>query len=362
MGGVRKTGDVERTSNPQLAHFMSSWLWRTQYDGHIKGMLLFFDGVALTVPEQTAAELIGTRAGLPLELAEAGLLRTFDPDLWMTDEAAAAIRKSVCDIVDRTPAGRSSTGPRAYWYHEYINTLVIGDDRSMALRHPRFVFTREELEADDSENVRTFLRTLRQEGFFYGWQRDRLRLQGQVADLIIALAAQISRVKIRDFDLHPFAFDGVTRAHDVVLSATSPLARTVELDLNGIGTSLPNVPLDEILDFRRQHGAQYRAYALDVRKAAIELSMASPQQRRDLERLRLDGLRERADELRQLNRASFSSKLAVTLSLIGAGWSAKQGDDIAGIVAGLAGLAGMFAQPPTLDPQAYLWAVRSHFG
>jgi hypothetical protein len=50
-------------------------------------------------------------------------------------------------------------------------------------------------------------------------------------------------------------------------------ADVVEADIETIGIDLTKVPLDEVLDFRKQHGSQFRDYARELRDFTLHLSL-----------------------------------------------------------------------------------------
>jgi hypothetical protein len=76
----------------------------------------------------------------------------------------------------------------------------------------------------------------------------------------------------------------------------------VTLDLETVAVDLASAPLDEVLSFREAHGAEYRAYARDLRGMIAELSPLEPEER---ERRLLDRRDELADRAHDLRRTSM---------------------------------------------------------
>ncbi len=68
---------------PEFAHYYGDWIWDEERTGWIKSLLLFFDGIALALPPATADRLIEANPVLAQPLAELGLLRNYEPDLWV---------------------------------------------------------------------------------------------------------------------------------------------------------------------------------------------------------------------------------------------------------------------------------------
>jgi hypothetical protein len=137
--------------------------------------------------------------------------------------------------------------------------------------------------------------------------------------------------------------------------------RQLESDLMDVGADLSSVPLDEVLDFRRQNGDHYRAYAAALRQFLTTLSQISPAEREvALNERRLEIL-DQAAELRRISRAAFGVKSsALLLSLIGASWTAKHGDLIGALLAALsASIQVMPTSRRTVTAYSYLLRIRS---
>jgi hypothetical protein len=76
----------------------------------------------------------------------------------------------------------------------------------------------------------------------------------------------------------------------------------VEFDLQQVTLDLSHFELSELLQFREEHGAEYRRYARDLREFAMLVSQAKSKERRRLMQDRHDALADAADDLRRTSR------------------------------------------------------------
>lgn len=71
---------------PELAYYFGDLIWDEELTDWIKSLPLFFDGIALALPPERADRLIEANPVLVQPLAELGLLRNYEPDLWLKSE------------------------------------------------------------------------------------------------------------------------------------------------------------------------------------------------------------------------------------------------------------------------------------
>jgi hypothetical protein len=84
----------------------------------------------------------------------------------------------------------------------------------------------------------------------------------------------------------------------------------VAADLEQVTLDLRSVPLDEVLDFRREHGAEHRAYARDLRHFVRDLATLNSTDREEAFADRQEDLADAAEQLRRLARTSWRRPLA----------------------------------------------------
>jgi len=136
--------------------------------------------------------------------------------------------------------------------------------------------------------------------------------------------------------------------------------RIITADVAQVGVDLNSVPLDEVLDFRRQHASEYTAYARDVRQFVLSMSLLSDDDQLASLADRKADLEEPADNLRRIGRRAFNrSSLGLGFGLVGAAWTVAHGDPSGGAFAAGAAAAG-FAQPglPSIGA-AYTYILRA---
>jgi len=113
--------------------------------------------------------------------------------------------------------------------------------------------------------------------------------------------------------------------------------------------ALPGGTLDEVLDFRRQHGAQHRAYARDLRQFVRDLASLDHHARDQAFADRREALADTADQLRRLARTSWRRPLATFgLGIAGSAVALAHGNPIA---AGLTRRSTAGASPPSRPRQ-----------
>jgi hypothetical protein len=131
----------------------------------------------------------------------------------------------------------------------------------------------------------------------------------------------------------------------------------IGFDLMTASVDLDPVPLDEVLDFRRQHGAEHRDYMLNLREFAGEVSTAERPDRRRLLDQRQDQLSEQAAGLMRRAIAAFKKPGAgagFAISLTGAAWSLATANPIGALGAAAPLLPGRDTG------SAYSYIFRAH--
>src|SRR5580658_7510685 len=103
----------EAPRRPEFAHYYGDWIWDEELTGWVKSLLLFFDGIALSVSPARADELIESNPVLAQPLAELDLLRNYWPNSfeeWLKPHAAEAEKyvplvRGIIEIHERMPEG-----------------------------------------------------------------------------------------------------------------------------------------------------------------------------------------------------------------------------------------------------------------
>jgi len=113
------------------------------------------------------------------------------------------------------------------------------------------------------------------------------------------------------------------------LPALPTAGHVVSLDIEQVTLDLATIPLDEVLDFRRQHGAEHRAYARDLRHFVRDLAALDQPGRDQAVSDRREALADAADQLSRLARTAWRRPLATFgLGIAGGALSLASGNPI----------------------------------
>ena len=134
----------------------------------------------------------------------------------------------------------------------------------------------------------------------------------------------------------------------------------VAADLEQVTLDLSTVPLDEVLDFRRQHGKQHRAYARDLRHLVRDLTLLDQTQRDEALLDRREALADAADDLRRLTRKSWRRPLPTFgLGLAGSAVTLASGNSIGAGITVASALLGLRWQAEPGSAYTYLFQAQA---
>lgn len=333
---------------PELAHYYPGWIWDARSVGELKSLLLFFDGFALLLPEDHFHAAVTHEAELAQPLQEAGLLHNFEPRTWLDADTAQIIRRAAI-------RSRRAEGSPAFitighlWGPMAISTGHMAADPpstdrivNQMLRSGTIIRRRPDLGpdmVDMPERARAaVLLTL------------GLAAQAKVASHRIHLVGDLSQATREQSDPLPRVGQALSKAERI--------GRLLHQDILNVGVDLSEAPLDEILDYRREHGAAYRAYAEDLRRFVGILQAAEPIDRPRMLHERSESIADHASKIRRARRAWGRPVTALAFAGAGAAWTLHQAD-IWGAVFGALGAAAGFARPPKpQSPFTYLFETR----
>jgi hypothetical protein len=287
---------------PEFAAYYGYPVWTEGFADWVKSLLLFFDGIALTLPKEDMERLIESDPVLAQPLAEQGLLRSFLQDFaskvkpWPPETWS----QGTDDIAERISRAKQRFGDVPAYPH--LLALAIGG-------------------------------------------------------ISIAIARNITEVAIQpvidDEDAASFVA-AVIGPHD------NGRARIMTSDLRQVGVDMHAVPLDEVLDFRSQHGSEFRAYSRQVRQFVLELSLQAESDQASAFVERRAELDDRAEELRRAARSAFKRQaISLGFGLAGAAWTLVHGDAWGGIFVAGAAAAGLSAPTPGPIGAAYAYILRA---
>lgn len=334
---------------PEVAYYYPEWHWRPDDHGWIKSLLLFFDQIALLVPDYKRFEPANRDPALAGALLDAGLLRIIEPERFVDADMTTSLAETMVTIIE---AGA-------------FDDLQRRDDfAELSMSRAGYVG-----EPEVAENVVRLLRdrNLARETVD-GWS---IPMHPSVRSTYLVLLAQLARRggERWGLDLHPAT--NRPEAHDVLtrtlgLPPMPSRGRIVDFDLAVVSLDLGPVPLDEVLSFRTEHQAAHRKYMSNLRSFCRELGEieSEPDRLRLLEDRRAE-LQEAANDLKQRSWKAFRQPKNVGgfgLGLVGAGIGLATG----GVPAAAAAAVGaqLVRLLPDRAPESvysYLFAARRQF-
>ncbi|HEV3458257.1 MAG TPA: hypothetical protein VHG32_16985 [Thermoanaerobaculia bacterium] len=257
----------------------------------VKNLLLFFDGIALLVPEYMTdrPEILEPEMAIPLR--DAGLLHVLKPET----------------LVDKTATGQLATALTAVLTSGALDPLIEKNPTFQELSWSRLGGY------GDEAIARTILQDLKARGLARDTEDGySIPMYSAVRSLVLVLLAQILRPQGAKygFELSP-ATDRpelVEALTEMLSLETSPSrGHVVSWDLDIVGVDLSDIPIDEVLSFRTENLALHRKYARDVRRFVRDLSlMPSGSQRRQL-------MTDRKEELTSLKQEILRASIVSTL-------------------------------------------------
>ncbi len=340
---MARADESTNVAQAEIAYYYPEPYWQMTEGDWLKSLLLFFDGIAILLPAYMRGREIEADPVLAGPLTDRGLLQVLEPETFidkkMTEELTTMmvdlLTKNAFDGLDRSDYGYAPLSmSRLGWNADMgLATMVIEELQARGLAH----------KSNDSVSV---------------------PLHPVVRTTVLVLLSQLARTtgKRRGLDLHPTTAN--RRALDALIGALSlapmPSAgQVVALDLEAVSLNLAPVPLDEVLDFRRQHGPEYRQYVRDLRRFIAQLSPLPAEERNQLLVERREELADRAHDLRKAVRRAWVQPLAsLSVGAAGAAWFGAHGDAAAATFSVLIGVAGAAVPDISAGAYSYLFSVQ----
>lgn len=332
----------------ETAYYYPAPYWDSRDSGWVKSLLLFFDDIAILLPNymrgrHTAADPVLTE---PLE--DRGLLRLLEPSNWVDKDITEKLAETISELLK---AGVFDDLPKAPYFAE-LSQSRIGYSADVKL-------------ADSlvSKLQAKGLARPREDGV-------SVPLHPEVRTTVLVVLAQLARVagKKHGLTIHP-----VTSSAEAVADLTQTLSRksmpsrdrVIRLDLEPVAFDLAGIPLDDVLQFRVEHRDAHQAYMRDLRGFMAELADIDDLEEREgaLLRRRQD-IADAAHDLQRSTRRALGKDLTSwAFGIAGGVWSVGAGDPI-GLVLSAAGvLSGIIpGKTDRVSAYSYLFAANYAFG
>ena len=327
----------------EVAFYYPGQYWHSS--DRIKNLVLFFDGIAMLIPNYM--EDYGRFEDLPIvsSLRENELFHVIRPETTIGEEQTEKLADALIDII---ASGRLDHLSRDTSFGSLSMSRVgYYGDRNLA------EFLVEELKkrglARDSEDGVS------------------IPMHGTVRALILVLLAQILRSSGENIGLtlSPATdrWDLVEALGEIINPSkhSSPnVADLVAFDMAMVGVDVTSIPMEEILDFRSENYAQHRQYRLSVLKFARELSQMPVEERTSSLEQRQEELDDAASALRSLHRRAWLRPVSFGIGFAGAAWNVYSGNPIGGFLAAAAAVSGaLSSQSEDLGVYSYLFSAKN---
>jgi len=295
----------------------------------LKGMLLFFDDIAVFSTPEHRSRPSATDPHLCAPLVERGLLQFVDPRNATAPHTEAIVRATLHRAAMENEEHWLTAAAAGDWYIDVPRL----QGRFPA---PVLIETGEVASSCNRDSLALF-KLLAQEGLLFpdeSTDHEWFVIPGDasVANSILAQAVRVTAGQQGRF-IEPVA----TRRDEArVFSAILDDAvenvgasHVVMSDLSAVTINFCQVGLDDILDFRARHRSEFRAYVL-----ALQALLASAPSSRDLDNRRA-GLVDEAHRLLELQLRRWTKVGGtVSLGIIGAAWTLASGDLLGALIGG----------------------------
>ena len=329
------------------AYYYPAPYWGWGDSGWIKSLLLFFDDVAILLPDYMYGRHTDADPTLAEPLEDRGLLRVLEPNDWVDEEVAGKLAKVIDELLTK---GTFNDLPKAEYFAELSQSRIgYGADVKLAGG------------LVDKLQARGLARPS-EDGV-------SIPLHPDVRTTILVVLAQLSRVagKKRGMAIHPVT-NMPEAATDLVrtLSRESMPSRdkVIKLDLEPVSFDLTAIPLDDVLEFRTEHRDAHRAYMRDLRSFMAELAeIGNFDERENVLLQRRQEIADAAHDIQRSARRKLGKNLASwSLGITGSVWSVAAGDPIGLLLTAAGVISGIVpSDPKRVSAYSYLFTANRTF-
>ena len=342
---------------PDIAYYYPEPYWAESEIDWLKTVLLFFDGVAVLLPRLSPQHGPWRRRIDPVlgePLLDAHLLHILEPEDIIDQEVADQFGSFLTELITAGAFDNLRREDRFEWLSGSRMAASV-DTRlaEMLIEELGKQGLVQEVTASAVERQDDEQRT----------DRFSVLMHGAVRQIVLTFWAQALRqpAERRGLGLQPITSElgFVNNFQNLLASPRMPTeGDIVNFDLEQVTLDLSTVPLTDVLEFREQYGADYRAYMRSLRQFMYNLRGLSGVEFRQAFQDRRDELADNADRLRRVARRHWRRSLPMfALSLFGAALRTHAGD-----VLGAAESAGEAADrltSPELPDTAYSYLFKA---
>ncbi len=326
----------------EVAYYYPAPYWSAGHGDWIKSLLLFFDQVAILLPDYMYGVHRSVDPTLAGPLEDLGLLEVLEPTTWISQDVIDRLANTMVELLtDGTFADLDTS----VHYHELSQSRMgYGVDVGLA------DMLVEELQERHLAKPTT-------DGV-------SIPLHPVVRTTILVLLAQLARGagSERGLRIHPTT-DNRQAAEDLLQTLRQPVlasaGNVVALDLEAVTLDLSRVPLDDVLAFRAEHRDGHKAYMDSLRGFMVELAETAEPERANLIVDRRQELADTAHDLQRTARRAFARNLATwSLGIAGSAWSYRAHDPL-GLALTAGGLAAGLLPGGAAQPSAYSYIFQA---
>jgi hypothetical protein len=326
----------------ETAYYYPEPYWLVRESGWIKSLLLFFDEVAILLPEYMRRRHLAADPTLAEPLEDRGLLRVLEPE-WFVDETATTKltdmvqwlmeQRAFENLPETRMAGLSMSRMGYSAIHETAHQVFEGlESRGLAVR------------SEDGVSI---------------------PMHPFVRAVYLVLLAQLARDtgSRHGLDLLPATSGrGVIDVFEryLELPPMPSRGRVISFDLDTVSIDLDAIPLDEVLAFREENRDTHRRYMQNLRTFSLEISGLDAGDRARAFADRQTQLTEEAQGLLRRAKEAWKSPKDVatfTLGISGAAWSFATHSPVPALLT-LAG-AGLAMFPGKDEGSAYSYLFKA---
>ncbi|HJT95370.1 MAG TPA: DUF6236 family protein [Mycobacterium sp.] len=328
----------------ETAYYYPEPYWLLDDADWVKTLLLFFDEVAILLPDYMMGRHRDADPSLVGPLEDQGLLRVLHPESFVDEHMSRGVTAAVVELITGgafddlspdEPLAELSMSRMGWGVTEDLAQMVYEDLEKRGLAVP----------SGDGVSI---------------------PMHRRVRAAYLLLLAQFAREagQRQGFDLHPATNDPrIGQAFDNLLNLEPMPSRghVISLDIETVAIDLSAVPLDEVLSFRSEHADSFRRYRTNLRSFALELSLADPGEQHAMLADRRATLEEEARALTHRVRQSFKSGKRVTgfgLGVAGAAWSVATSNPVPAVLGLLGAATGMAPDTKSGNAYSYLFEAR----
>lgn len=300
----------------------------------IKNLVLFFDGVAMLIPKYMADQASFEDYSIVTALKEHGLFKVVRPEEAVGAAETKQLHKVFADIVesgglDNLVQARGAAGKSTYFGSLSMSRLGYAGEPELA--EAIFQELKQRGLARDSEDGVS------------------IPMHRTVRSLILVLLAQVLKNTAKDARLCPVT-DRWNLVYALEEILTSPIASSpsvgdiVSFDLGVVGVDLGSVPMDEILDFRRENYIAHRDYRQSILNFSQELSFMEAEDRDEALERRQEELDAKAQDLRRINWKAWRKRATFGLAATGAALMYDEKNPLPATLAALAAVLNVLPE------------------